>query len=129
MQHYEDMYKQNTGSAWVLENNKTKQPMGIISVFNYNCVHKKTEMGFWVLPEFANNGYTTEAGKVVIHYCFEELGLNRIEATVKTKNFSSIAVIKKLGLHHEGTFREYEVNNGKFIDLIMFAILRKDWRS
>lgn len=128
MQHYKDMYQQNTGCAWILENSINKHPMGIVSVFNYSSVHKKTEIGFWILPSFQKQGYITEAAKAVINYCFNHININRIEATVETENIASITVIKKLKLQHEGTFREYEINNGKFIDLMMFAILRKDWQ-
>lgn len=128
MQHYADMYENNKGLAWVMQDAATQEPIGIISLFYYSAEHKKIEIGFWILPEYAGKGYTTEAGKAVINYCFAELDVNRLEATVETENLASISVIKKIGLMHEGTFREYEINNGKFINLMMFSILKKEWK-
>ena len=84
----------------------------------------EVEIGYAMMPEFWGKGYTTEAGKAVLQFCFHQLQLNRIEATVETENPASIAAIQKLGLQHEGTFKEYEMNNDKFIDLMMFAILK-----
>jgi ribosomal-protein-alanine N-acetyltransferase len=127
MNHYANMYKNETGIAWLIESLETKEPIGIISIFHLSTIHKKAELGFWSLPEFWGKGFTTEAGNAVIDYCFNTLHLNRIEATVETEHLASIATIKKLGLQHEGTFKEYEINNGKFIDLMMFAFLRKEY--
>ncbi len=129
MNHYASMYQNKTGIAWLIEHLITKEPIGIISIFNLSTIHKKTEIGFWSLPEYWGNGYITEAAKAVIAFCFDALQLNRIEATVETEHMASIAVIKKLQLEHEGTFKEYEINNGSFIDLMMFAILKKNYHK
>lgn len=129
MQHYQDLYNQNKGLAWVMQDANTRENIGIISLFYYEEVHQRIEIGFWSLPQFWGKGYTTEAGKAVINYCFAELGINRVQATVETENVASIGVIKKIGLTHEGTFREYEINNGKFIDLMTFSILKKEWKA
>lgn len=124
MNFYANHYTNKTGYYWLMQCISTGTEIGVIGINNYSAVHQKAEIGFWSLPEFWNKGYTTEAGKAVLQFCFHNLQLNRIEATVETENTASIAAIKKLGLQHEGTFKEYEINNGKPIDLMMFAILK-----
>lgn len=124
MDFYANHYKNKTGYYWLMQCIKTGAKIGVIGINNCSAVHQKAEIGFWSLPEFWNKGYTTEAGKAVLQFCFQSLQLNRIEATVETGNIASVAAIKKLGLQHEGTFKEYEINNGKPIDLMMFAILK-----
>lgn len=124
MDYYANHYKNNTGYYWLMQCLQTGAEIGVIGINNLSSIHKKAEIGFWSLPEFWGKGYTTEAGKAVLQFCFHQLQLNRIEATVETENPASIAAIQKLGLQHEGTFKEYEMNNDKFIDLMMFAILK-----
>lgn len=128
MDYYANHYQNKTGFYWLMELKNNKEPIGVIGINNLSGIHKKAEIGFWLLPAFWGKGFTTEAGKAVLNFCFSQLGLNRIEATVETENPASIAIIKKLGLQHEGTFREYEINNGAFIDLMMFALLKRDWK-
>ena len=62
----------------------------------------------------------------MIDFCFDKLQLNRIEADVETENTASISIMKKLGFIHEGTLREFEMNNSKLIDLMKFALLKRD---
>ncbi len=124
MEYYANHYKNNTGYYWLMECLEKGVEIGVIGINNLSSIHKKAEIGFWSLSEFWGKGYTTEAGKAVLQFCFHQLQLNRIEATVETENPASIAAIQKLGLEHEGTFKEYEINNGKLIDLMMFAILK-----
>ena len=126
MDYYENQYKNETGCYWLLQKKTTNESIGVIGLHNISKEHRKGEIGFWVLPQFTGLGYTTEVGRVIVDYCFTALNFNRVEATVETENFASQKVIEKLGFKYEGTFREFEMNNGKFIDLMMFASLAKE---
>ena len=126
MDWYANHYKNKTGYYWLMELKETKELIGVIGYHAVSFEHKKAELGFWLLPEFWKKGLVAEASKATLDFMFNTLLLNRIEATVETENPASINAIKKLGFAHEGTFREYEMNNGKFIDLMMFALLRRD---
>lgn len=126
MDFYADHYRNRTGYYWLMELKETKEAIGIIGYHAVSFVHKKAELGFWMLPEFWKKGFATEAAKATLDFMFDVLQLNRIEATVETGNPASINTIKKLGFAHEGTFHEYEMNNGKFIDLMMFALLKRN---
>lgn len=53
-----------------------------------------------------NRGFGTEASKLVLKYCFEELGLNRIELEVYAFNHRAQRVYEKLGFVWEGIKRE-----------------------
>ncbi len=127
MDFYANHYTLGTGCYWLMEKPENQQPVGIIGLNAISTEHSKAELGFWVLPSFWGQGYTTEAAKAVLQFCFLNNQFNRIEATVETENIASISVLRKLGFLQEGVFREYEKNNDKFIDLMMFAMLKKDF--
>lgn len=129
MQYYQNQYQTNNGMYWAMVNKEAKNFIGVIGINNLSLQHKKAELGYWILPQYFGNGFSMEAAKTVVTFCFYNLGLNRVEATVETKNKSSIKLLKKLCFTHEGTFREYEINKGKTIDLMMFSILKKEYKN
>ena len=51
-------------------------------------------------------GYATEIARRIIEYGFQELGLERIAATIDAGNQSSIRIVEKLGMRYEGQFEE-----------------------
>lgn len=128
MDYYKNQYENETGCYWLMQHKETGENIGVIGLHNILKEHQKGELGFWVLPKFNSRGYTTEAAKAVVACCFNNFNFNRVEATVETENPASVKVIEKLGFKHEGTFRQYEMNNGKFIDLMMFAILKNEYQ-
>lgn len=70
----------------------------------------EVEVGFRLKKKFWGNGYSTEAGKKLIHHGFETVGLKRIAAIVRPDNLASQAVIKKIGLKEEGTGTFYGIH-------------------
>lgn len=65
----------------------------------------------------------TEAMRTVIIYGFTEMKLHRISAEIEDDNPESIALIKKLGFSYEGTLKEFDIRNGRVINLQLYAIL------
>ncbi len=91
--------------------------------------HQSAEMGFWIGLNWWGQGYATEATRAVVRYGFEALGLNRIYAHHMTKNPASGRVLEKAGLRPEGLFRQAIRKWDKFEDVVVYAILREDWKS
>ena len=69
----------------------------------------------------------TEALRALIKYGFEKMKLNRIEAIHETDNPASGAVMRKCGMVKEGTLRGKLKNKGRFVDVDIYAILKKDY--
>ena len=128
LKYYDNQYATQNGCYWVMELRTSKTPIGVIGITNIKLEHRRGELGYWLLPEYQQQGYTKEAAKETILFCFNSLGLNRIEAESETENWRSIALLQKLGFTKEGIFREYEINKGRFIDLARFALLKKEFQ-
>jgi len=69
----------------------------------------------------------TEALTAVLRYAFETFGMNRVEAIHEVHNPASGAVMRKCGMKREGLLREKLYNKGRYVDVEMYSILRKDW--
>lgn len=65
-------------------------------IIDYN--YKRAEFGYWLLPIHWGKGIMAEAGTSVITYCFNELKLNKIFASVETMNHTS-AYYGKITFH------------------------------
>jgi len=74
-----------------------------------------------------NQGYGTEAARLVLRYGFEELNLNRIELTVLANNPRAIRAYEKAGFQHEAVARQAVYRHGRYEDLLRMAILRERW--
>jgi len=86
------------------------------------------EIGYWVAVHLWNQGICTEAAGEVLRYAFEELGLNRVQATHFSRNPASGRVMQKIGMLHEGTLRQYVRKLDVYEDLEMYSILRQEWQ-
>ncbi|MEO8823734.1 MAG: GNAT family protein [Ginsengibacter sp.] len=126
MDFFASLEKEGTGIWWAICSIDNKIFYGAGGLNNLNKVHKKAEIGFWLLPEFWGKGIIKEAIPLVCDYGFEKLGLHRIEAIIESENIASKKVITNSGFHHEGTMKESEFKNGKYISLDIYAkIARK----
>lgn len=69
------------------------------------------------------HGYGQEAMREVIQFGWEQLSLNRIEATVIKGNHRSVYVMEKLGFKKEGLLRQRLLKGGKYYDIYTFGLL------
>ena len=58
----------------------------------------EAEIGYWLGVPYWNNGYCTEAGKLLVDYGRNDLSLRKITARHLSTNPMSGKVLKKLGL-------------------------------
>jgi ribosomal-protein-alanine N-acetyltransferase len=54
--------------------------------------------------------------------------VHRVEAEVEPENFSSSRLLRKLGFSLEGTRRQCEWKNGRFVDLEYYSLLAGELR-
>lgn len=123
---YYALYAQQTGIWWGLCSPDDLELFGACGFNNLSRQHSKAEIGFWLLPEYWNQGLMFEAVEACIHFVFKKVCLHRLEAYVETPNLASAALLKKLHFQQEGTFRDYEYKNGKYINLAVYARLCTD---
>ena len=121
MQFFVDLEKEGTGIWWAVCSLDNKTFYGAGGLNSLNKVHKKAEIGFWLLTEFWGQGIMTEVMPIICNYGFDNLELHRIEGIVETNNLTCKKAMKKLDFKLEGTMKDCEVKNGKFISLDIYA--------
>ncbi len=91
--------------------------------------HQHAELGYWLGVPYWGQGYATEAGRRVLRYGFEVLGLHRIFATHFKHNPASGKILRKLGMRYEGCQREHLRKWDQFVDSELYGVLRREWEQ
>ena len=82
------------------------------------------EVGWWLAPRFWGRGIITVAVRRYLDYCFDDLGLHRVEAGVFLSNPASARVAEKAGLVLEGIARDAYLKSGELIDRLSYGLAR-----
>jgi ribosomal-protein-alanine N-acetyltransferase len=113
----------------VMELKKTGEPIGTIGLYYYSKENRRAEMGYDMLKEHWGMGLMTEAVEVILRYGFDELELNRVEATTDSENAASNRVLERTGFTLEGRLRQRHIYKGELHDELFFGLLAGDWRK
>ena len=89
----------------------------------------RADLGYDLNASYWNQGIMTEAVSAVVDFAFRTLQINRIEATASTENPASIKVLEKLGFVSEGVMRERSFLNGRCHDMVMLAMIKREYDS
>jgi ribosomal-protein-alanine N-acetyltransferase len=113
---------------WGITRVDEDEVIGTCGYFGFHAWNQRASIGFELARSSWRQGIMTEALSAIIDFGFARMDLNRIDAIVMPENIASIKMLEKLGFRNEGLLAEYERWGSKgFVDLRMFAILRRDW--
>lgn len=93
---------------------------------NLDPAHRRGELGYWVGRAHWARGYATEAADAMMRWGFRTLGLHRVHAAHMTRNAASGAVLRKIGMRHEGTLRGHLLKWQMLEDLEVWGILEDE---
>lgn len=79
-------------------------------------------LGYWVDSRRAGRGIAPTAVALATDYCFDELGLHRMEINIRPENAASLRVVEKLGFRDEGLRPRYLHIAGRWADHRSFAL-------
>lgn len=100
--------------------------VGVIGYHEFDLENDMGSIGYWLSEEFNGLGLMTMAVEEMISVGFDEYALNRIEIKCAKENRKSRAIPERLGFTNEGTLRNSEKVNGKYLDLVVYGLLRSD---
>ncbi len=87
--------------------------------------HKKGEIGLWLLPDFWGQGIMKEVMPLICQFGFDILGLHRIEGFIDSENRNCKRAMSKLDFEYEGTMRDCEIKDNKYISVDIYAKLHE----
>lgn len=90
-------------------------------------IGKIGHMGWFLMPEYHNKGYITEATRALLNYAFTQDNCIRITTGCYRENLPTQKVMEKVGFRKEAEKLKAAWHDGKMKDRLEFAINRKEW--
>jgi ribosomal-protein-serine acetyltransferase len=85
---------------------------------------REAEVGYWLSEDAQGRGIVSRATQALVHFSFEDLGLNVVVVKCAKDNVRSRAIPERLGFTFEATLREREIRGQ---DQIVYSLFRSEW--
>lgn len=120
--------KENRSSNIIeLKDNKL---IGTIGLEHFNWIARSAVLGIFIGDkEFRNNGYGTEAIKLLLEYGFKYLNLHSIRLDLLSINERAHKCYLKCGFKDTGCSREQIFLNGKYYDKLHMDMLENEFKG
>ena len=122
-----ELEEQGSGARLAMDRVSDGAFIGWCSLTRWNPDYRSASMGYCLDDAAWGHGYATEGANALLHWAFDTLDLNRVQAETDTRNLASARVLEKLGFVREGTLREDCVVNGDVSDSWVYGLLRREW--
>ncbi len=115
-------YKEKEGEKPIL--------LGAVGLYDINWRHQRATWKTLRIPkQYQGLGLAYEASKMLIEYGFYTLNLNKITSDIFPDNEGIIRVLAKLGFTEEGRLKDHYFHQGQFKDVVIYSLLRKDYKK
>ena len=122
--------KNQKGYFFAIENKETGEFLGTCSLVNFIWTSRSGVLGIAIHnPDNHDKGYGTDAMDCLLRFGFNVLNLHRIELWVVEYNKRAIHVYEKLGFKEIGRKREAHYLQGKYHDMVMMDILKREFEN
>lgn len=82
-----------------------------------------------ISPEYHRKGFGSDAFRLLVQWIFDSLPAHNIGVEVASWNEPAHDFLFKQGFQESGRSRREGMRKGKFYDLVLFDILRREWKG
>jgi len=100
--------------------------VGVCGLTSIDWVNRRAEFSLYIASEYQGNGYGEAALRLLVEHGFNVLNLNSIWGEAFDGN-PAINMFKKVGFIEEGRRRQFYFREGKYIDAILFSLMRSEY--
>lgn len=123
----DDVQRDDTRKLFIITSEPEEAPIGQAVIFNISPTHMSCEFSIRIGSErHRDRGLGTRAVNLIISHVWKEMLFHRISLTVFRHNQRAIRVYEKCGFEVEGILRDAALVDGRWIDLVLMAILNPD---
>jgi ribosomal-protein-alanine N-acetyltransferase len=130
LNRYAADWRDGVGHSFFIFGNDDDALLGGISMSNVRRgVAQCGTLGYWIGEPHARQGYMNEALRLIIEFCFGQLGLHRIEAACLPHNEASQKLLQRADFTQDGYARKYLKIRGEWQDHLLYSLLAEDHKS
>ena len=106
------------------------QAVGGIGIHPQDDIHRKNaELGYWLAEPFWGKGVISNAVKQSVDFAFDTFQIDRVFARPFGTNLASQKVLEKNGFVLEGRFEKVLFKNNEYLDELIYAVRRENWKK
>lgn len=102
---------------------------GVVGYVGIDWANRSTRIGYWLDQAQQGRGTMTAAVRLLVDRALNAWQLNRVEIVVATENRRSRAIPERLGFREEGTLRQHQLVDGRYLDCVSYVTLAADDRE
>lgn len=118
----------DAGTGWCFIILRGDDVAGVIELSSYDPMLASAEVGYWIRSDLSGKGFMTEAGRALLDFGWDRVGLYRISLLAAVGNLASNRVAQKLGFRLEGTVRGGSRGAFERHDAHLYGLVRDDVR-
>ena len=122
------MRNNNPESSFVMVTLDNNEMIGTIALEKIDNINRSATLGIFIgNKEYWNNGYGTEAIKLILDYGFNYKNLHSVKLQLMSFNERALKCYKKCGFKEVGRIRQCKYINGNYYDSILMDILKEEF--
>lgn len=125
-----DNYMSNRGNAVrcaIVDENDDSKILGLVSLTPIDQLNQCAEFHIMIGEDNQGRGIGTYAVAEMLRHAFYNMNLHRVELTVLEYNKRAQHLYEKVGFSREGVKRKAAYKNGRFVDVLLYSILREEF--
>lgn len=130
VEKFRHRFDNRIGLRWAIV--RRESPDVVLGTCAYNIwiqPSARAVLGYDLGRRHWRQGIMSRALQATLGFGFTHMALNRVEALSFTENTASRKLLEKLGFSCDGVLREYELVKGRFVDMAMYSLLRREFSS
>jgi len=106
----------------------SKEMVGVVYLTGIDLISHSGEFAIMIgNTSYQGKGIGAQATQMMLEHAFLDLDLHRVYLYVLKENERAIKTYEKAGFSREGKLKEAAYKNGEYKDLVVMAILRKEF--
>jgi ribosomal-protein-serine acetyltransferase len=102
--------------------------VGVIGFHGVDWMNRRATIGYWLAEAAQGKGLMTNAVRALLDFAFGEWDLHRVEIQAAPGNRRSCAIAERLGFREEGRLREAGRVGDRYLDLVVYGLLQREWQ-
>ena len=114
---------------WSIAERNTNRCIGHVGLYKIDHRVRKAEFAIVIGDQSQwQKGLGTEITRATVAWAFSELNLHKVTLAVLANNARALRIYEKLGFQIEGTMRDDQFRDGKYLDVVLMALFRAKWQ-
>ena len=107
-----------------------EQPLGYVRYYDLRDDIRSVSIDLLVGDaEFCEGPWGRNGVRLLLEHLFEELGIHRVNVVVSERQEGVIGDLEGLGFHRDGTLRDNEILDGRYVNHHLFSLLEDEYEQ